>query len=230
MAFDTFKLNMTSFFLQTKGTTSAIPTIEQEDPNNPGTKIEVLNIDAELTKIARKIADEYHLTTITARQQSGGTFRSINVAVHSSTMEAAKEGIFLAILAVLKAMHKDGIKPSISLMLPIGLAVVSYWSTTLTPGSFLPTPPPLSPPVIAPVPGVLVNFPGNPRPIAKGFKDAFSKYDGEQDFDAALSKMLDDMINGFQNHLDTISGIYVGLVPAGLITIPVSSPWKGIKL
>ena len=230
MALDSFKLNMTSFFMQTKGTTLATPTIEQEDPNNPGTTIEVLNIDAELAKVARKITDEYHLAMSTARQQSGGTFRPINPAFYSSAMEAAKEGIFLAILGVLNAMHKKGVKPSITLMLPIGAAIVAYWSTSLTPGSFLPVPAPVTPPFVTPVPGVIVTFPGNPRPIAKGFKDAFSKYDAEQDFTIALSRMLDDLTDGFQKHLDSISGIYSGMIPAGLFVVPAVLPWKGIKV
>lgn len=55
MSFEIFKTNMTSFFLNTKESDLPTPTIEQEDPNNLGETIEVLDIDAELTKIARKI-------------------------------------------------------------------------------------------------------------------------------------------------------------------------------
>lgn len=230
MSFEIFKTNMTSFFLNTKESDLPTPTIEQEDPNNLGETIEVLDIDAELTKIARKITEEYHLAIATALQQSGATARPINPALYNSGMNSAKELIFAAILAALMAMHKKGAKPSNVLMLPIGAAVIAYWSVALTPGSFLPVPMPTTPLYTAPSPGTLVLFPGNPRPIVKGFKNAFSKYDNERDFNTALSNMLDDMIKGFEDHLATISGIYIGLVPAGLVLIPTPVPWKGIKV
>jgi len=230
MSFEIFKTNMTSFFLNTKESDLPTPTIEQEDPNNLGETIEVLDIDAELTKIARKITDEYHLAMASAIQESGGTFRPINPAIYNAGMNSAKELIFAAILAVLITMHKKGAKPSTVLMLPIGAAVIAYWTVALSPGSFLPVPMPFAPPYTAPSPGTLVLFPGNPRPIVKGFKDAFSKYDNERDFNVALSNMLDDIIKGFKDHLATVSGIYVGLVPAGLVLVPTPTTWKGVKV
>lgn len=240
MAFSTFKTNMTLFFQQKNGTASGVippedmpvsDMIEIPDPQDPEKTIEVLDTDKELRKLARAITDEYHLAVGTAYQQKGGTSRPINPAIYNGPMKAAKEGIFLAILAVLKVMHSDkGPKPSTVLMLPIGAAVIAYWSTALVPGSFLPAPMPVTPPYTAPSPGSIVLFPGNPRPIAKGFKDAFSKYDNERDFNTALSKMLDDIIKGFEDHLASVSGIYVGLVPAGPAIIPTVTPWKGVKV
>jgi hypothetical protein len=242
MAFSTFKTNMTLFFQQKNGTASAVGAIPPEDmplpdmiaipdPEDPEETIEVLDTDKELRKLARTITDEYHLAIGTAYQQKGGTSRLINPAIYNGPMNTAKEGIFLAILAVLKAMHSDkGPKPSTVLMLPIGAAVIAYWSMALVPSSFLPVPMPLTPPFTTPAPGSILLFPGNPRPIAKGFKDAFSKYDNERDFDEALSKMLDDIIKGFEDHLASVSGIYVGLVPAPPVIIPMVMPWKGVKV
>jgi hypothetical protein len=240
MSFELFKTNMTLFFQEKNGTASGVIPPEDmpvsdmttvPDPENPEETIEVLDTDKELRKLARKIADEYHLTVGTAYQEKGGTFRPINPAIYNGPMKTAKEGIFLAILAVLKVMHSDkGPKPSTVLMLPIGAAVIAYWSTALVPGSFLPVPMPLTPPYSAPSPGSILLFPGNPRPIAKGFKDAFSKYDNERDFNTALSKMLDDIIKGFEDHLASVSGIYIGLVPAPPVVIPTVIPWKGVKV
>jgi len=237
MAFDSFKINMNLYFQGTNGTASGVIPAEdmpspllipEPDPNDPTQTVEVLDIDSEMKKTANKIAEEYHLAISTARQEHLGTIRPINPAVYNAAMETAKQGIATAILGVLKTMHSTGIKPSIPLMLPIGAAVVLYWSTTLTPGSFLPIP--TIPPITTPAPGTLVLFPGNPVPVARGFKNAFSKYDNEQDFNTALSKMLNDLVEGFQNHLETISGIYVGLVPAPPVLIPTVIPWKGITV
>lgn len=243
MSFELFKTNMTLFFQQKNGSAvvgpggdSLIPPEDMPlsdmttipDPENPEETIEVLDTDKELRKLARKITDEYHLATAVARQTKLGTSRVINPAVHNGLMNTAKEGIFLAILAVLKTMHSDkGPKPSTILMLPIGLAVVAYWAVTLAPGSFSPLP--AIPTTATPAPGTIVLFPGSPRPIAKGFKDAFSKYDNERDFNTALSKMLDDIIAGFEEHLDSITGIYIGLQP-GIPPIPIVTPWKGVKV
>lgn len=240
MGFEIFKANMTMFFQQKNGTASGVISPEDmplpdmitiPDPENPEETIEVLDTDKELKKLARAITDEYHLAVGTAHQQSGGTSRLINPAIYNGPMNVAKEGIFLAVLASLKAMHSEkGPKPSIALMLPIGTAIVAYWSAALVPGSFLPIPMPLTPPYTSPAPGSIMLFPGNPRPIAKGFKDAFSKYDNERDFNIALSKMLDDIIKGFEDHLDSISGIYVGLVPVPPVVIPTALQWKGVKV
>ena len=240
MSFELFKTNMTTFFKSKNGSASGVippedmpvsDMIEIPDPQDPEKTIEVLDTDKELRKLARKITDEYHLTISTAIQQSGGTIRPINPAIHNSALNTAKEAIFLAILGVLKVMHAErGPKPSIPLMLPIGAAVVAYWAAAMTPGTFLPVPMPLTPLYTSPAPGTLVLFPGNPKPVAKGFKDAFSKYDNERDFNTALSKMLDDIIKGFEDHLASVSGIYVGLVPVGITVVPIVTPWKGVKV
>jgi hypothetical protein len=240
MSFELFKTNMTSFFQNKNGSASGVipaedmpvsDMIEIPDPQDPEKTIEVLDTDKELRKLARKITDEYHLAIAASIQQVGGTARPINPAIYNSAMNTAKEAIFLAILGVLKVMHSDkGPKPSVPLMLPIGAAVVAYWAAAMSPGAFLPVPMPLTPIYTAPAPGVLVLFPGNPRPIAKGFKDAFSKYDNERDFNEALSKMLDDIIKGFEDHLASVSGIYVGLVPVGITVVPIVTPWKGITV
>lgn len=227
---------MTTFFQNKNGSASGVipaedmpvsDMIEIPDPQDPEKTIEVLDTDKELRKLARKITDEYHLAIGTSIQQ----VRPINPAIYNNAMNPAKEAIFLAILGVLKVMHSDkGPKPSIPLMLPIGAAVVAYWTAAMVPGAFSPLPMPLAPPYTTPTPGVLVLFPGNPKPIAKGFKDAFSKYDNERDFNIATSKMLDDIIKGFKDHLASISGIYVGLVPAGPVFIPTPISWKGITV
>lgn len=243
MAFDTFKINMGLFFKVKNG--SASGQISAEDMPAPF-MVDILDdagnivgqefdggesgVDFEMRKLARKITDEYHKSIATAYQQVGGTARPINPALYNGAMNAAKEGIFLAIFNVLKIMHSTGAKPSIAMMLPIGVAVVAYWTVALTPGSFLPVPMPLTPVYTSPAPGTLVIFPGNPRPIAKGFKDAFSKHDNEREFNTALVKMLNDLVEGFENHLASISGVYVGLVPVPPVVIPMVTPWKGIKV
>lgn len=242
--FNTFKTNMTLFFQTKNGTASGVISPEDmpepfmvdivdEDGNVIGQEFNggEEGIESELKKLAKAIADEYHLAIGTAYQQKGGTSRLINPAVYNGPMLSAKQGIESAILGVLKAMHSEkGPKPSIVLMLPIAASIIAYWSTALSPGSFLPVPMPLTPLYTSPSPGTIVLFPGNPRPIAKGFKDAFSRHDNERDFNTALSKMLDDIIKGFEDHLASISGIYIGMVPAPPTIVPVVLPWKGVKV
>jgi len=233
MSFELFKTNMTTFFQNKNGSASGVipaedmpvsDMIEIPDPQDPEKTIEVLDTDKELRKLARKITDEYHLAIGTSIQQ----VRPINPTIYNEAMNTAKEAIFLAILGVLKIMHSDkGPKPSVPLMLPIGTAVVAYWTFAMAPGAFLPLPPVSVSPT--PAPGVIVLFPGNPKPIAKGFKDAFSKYDNERDFNIATSKMLDDIIKGFKDHLASISGIYVGL-STSVPPLPIITPWKGITV
>lgn len=233
MSFEIFKANMTLFFQGTNGSASGVSSPadmpisamkEIPDPLDPTKTIKVLDTDIELAKTAKAIADEYHLAILSAFQGP----RKLNPATHSGPLNGLKNGIFLAILAALKVMHTTGAKPSTLLMMPIGAAVVAYWAGTMVPGSFSPLP---APPVYTVYsPGVVVLFPGDPRPIVKGFKNAFSKYDGELDFNIALSKMLDDIIDGFKQHLNTVSGIYFGMAPAGVAVVPVVTPWKGITV
>lgn len=237
MSWDVFKANMTEFLKNRNATASGVSS--PEDMPAPF-MIDVLDAEGnvigqefdggeegqakELAEIAMKFADEYHLAILSAKQGP----RPIVSAFHSSTLEPLKGAIFTAIWLALRRMQGKGDKPSTILMVPIGAAVVAYWAATMVPGSIAAVP--LPPGYTSPSPGVQVLFPGNPRPIVKGFKDAFSKYDNEEDFNTAVSKMLDDIIKGFKDHLASVSGIYIGLVPAGPGVLPLVTPWKGITV
>ena len=237
MSWSVFKSNMTDFLLNDTNATAAgnkspedmpapfmVPIFDEEgnqigEEFAPGDEGE----DFELNKLAMKFAEEYHLAITSAREGN----RPIISGFHSATMQPLKLGIALAIKLALKRSQQKGDKPSMILMLPIGLAVVAYWTVAMVPSSFSPLPPPAG--FSSPLTGVLVLVPGNPRPIAKGFINAFSKYNEEKEYTVAVSKMLDDIIDGFKQHLDSVSGIYFG-ISSTTPPVPLVKPWKGITV
>jgi len=236
MSWSIFKQNMTSF-LTNERNPSAAGIIDATDMPTPF-MVDILDtegnvigqeqdtgeagVDKELRLLAMKIADEYHNAIASSFQ---GT-RQISSAGHSA-LYSLRLGIFTAIFLALKRSQAKGDKPSTLFMTPIGLAVVAYWTAAMVPITFKKLPVPAG--ISSPITGVQILFPGNPRPIIKGFKDAFSKYNEERDYNIAVSKMLDDIINGFEKHLDSITGVYFGL-STSVPSFPVIIPWKGIKV
>ena len=237
MSWSVFKSNMTDFLLNDTNATAAgnkspedmpapfmVPIFDEEgnqigEEFAPGDEGE----DFELNKLAMKFAEEYHLAIVSAREGN----RPIISGFHSATMQPLKLGIALTIKLALKRSQQKGDKPSMLLMLPVGLAVVAYWAVAMVPGVFSPLPPPAG--FSSPIVGVTILFPGNPRPIAKGFIKAFSNYNEEKEYTVAVSKMLDDIIDGFKEHLDSISGIYFG-ISSSVPAVPLIKPWKGITV
>lgn len=237
MSWSVFKANMTDFLLNDTNATAAgnkspedmpapfmVPIFDEEgnqigEEFAPGDEGE----DFELNKLAMKFAEEYHKAIMSSRQQT----RPIISGFHTATMQPLKFGIALALKLALKRSQQKGDKPSMLLMLPVGLATVAYWAVAMVPGSYSPLPVPAG--IASPITGVIILFPGNPRPIAKGFVKAFSSYNEEKDYKVAVSKMLDDIINGFKQHLNSISGIYFGM-STSFPSVPIVKPWTGITV
>jgi hypothetical protein len=186
--------------------------------------------DAELVKIATTITNEYHNIVISTKETIAGSRRGFT-PIGIAALNGLKIGIQSAIFASLKTMQASNVKPNSAILSPIGAAVVAYWSGALVPGSINPIPMPVVPAYITPTPGSLIIFPGNPTPIIKGFKKAYSSnFDdsGNLSIEDVVAKMAKDLRDGFEAHANSVSGIYVGLIPA-VIPIPMVTPWKGMK-
>lgn len=190
--------------------------------NPPGTPEE------ELVNIAREITNLYHQVSISAMEGTTVTLKR-PLAAGVGLLEGAKPLIQAAIFTSLLTMQKTNIKPNMAIMSPIGAAVVAYWSTVMVPGSFNPFPaPPQYAVLSSPTPGVLVLFPGNPISVTNGFKNAFTSNLNIDTQDEAYQRMAQDIRNGLESHMNSISGIYVGLVP-GTPPFPLPTPWTGLK-
>lgn len=190
-----------------------------EEPGTP---------EIELIKIAEDITNLYHQVSISAMEGSIVTLKRPLAASGALLLSGAMAGIQAAIFASLLTMQKTNIKPNMALMSPIGAAVAAYWATTMVPLSFSPYPtPPLYVALSTPAPGVLVLFPGNPISVTNGFKKAFTRNYNTKSVDQAYADMAKDIRNGLEKHMQTISGIYVGLVP-GIPPFPLPTPWTGL--
>lgn len=217
MNWTTFETNIKDAFLERAGV--GIDPAEMPEPISP---------DVDLLVIAGKIANEYHKVA-KASVQGTSTKRTI-LPTRNAALLAASLGIQAAIFGALKVSQESGVKPNMALMMPIGAAVVAYWSVLLGPLSISPYPvPPAFTALQSPTPGPIVLFPGLPLPVAKGFKNAFSGKDNINTMEEAVEEIARDIRQGFENHMKTVSGIYVGLIPGPAFPIPLVEPWKGMK-
>lgn len=191
-----------------------------EEPGSP---------DVELIKIATTITDLYHQVAISSVEGTAITFKRPLTPVGTSLLTGAKIGIQSAIFAALKTMQLTNIKPNIALMAPIGAAVVTYWGTVALPGSISPFPtPPQYAALRAPLPGSLLFFPGNPISVTNGFKNAFTRNFNTNSQEQAYKDMASDIRKGLEQHMLTIAGAYIGLVP-GTPPFPLPTPWTGMR-
>jgi hypothetical protein len=193
----------------------------ESSEDSPGTPEE------EFVLIAREITDLYHQVSISVVEGTTATFkRPLTTGV--GFLEGAKPAIQAAIFSSLLTMQKTNIKPNMAIMSPIGAAVVAYWSTVMVPASFssFPTPPQYAA-LSSPAPGVLVIFPGNPLPVTNGFKNAFTSNLNIDTQDEAYQRMAKDIRDGFESHMLSITGTYIGLVP-GIPPFPLPTPWTGL--
>ena len=171
----------------------------------------------DFTVLAKKITDLYHTTAISAKETSQ---RNIFAP---AALEPGKTAIQSAIFASLNMMYNLNLKASVATLMPIGLAVSTYWVPAISPGIINTLPPQL--PAVAPSPGSIVTFTGNLVLVAQGFKKAYTSYDNETDFNVSLRKSAGDIRKGFENHMKTIAGTYVGTTP---VPAPVVIPWVGL--
>jgi len=171
----------------------------------------------ELTTLAEEITELYHNTAISA-VESGQ--RSI---LNKAALEPGKAAIQSAIVGSLSLMYNLNLKASIATLMPIGLATVAYWTPAISPGIINPAPPP---PPLVPSPGSTLVFPGNPVLVAQGFKKAYTSYENETDFNVSLRKSAGDIRTGFENHMNSLAGLYTGTSP---VPAPVVIPWNGLK-
>lgn len=185
--------------------------------------------DVELIKIATTITNEYHSAVISAKENIGGVSRGFS-PTGKLALEGLKLGIQAAIFTSLKTMQLSKVKPNNAILAPIGAAVVAYWSGVMVPMSINTMPMPLTPLYVTPSPGSLIVFPGNPAPIVRGFKKAYSSnYDtsGNLSIDDAFAKMANELRKGFEAHMNSVSGIYVGFTAVS--PAPIPTPWVGMK-
>ncbi len=174
---------------------------------------------ADLADLAKKIVDLYH---IEATNSVDGFFRPI---LARPLFEPGKAAIESAIVSSLTLMFNANLKPSIMSLSPIGLATAAYWAPAIIPGTISLSPP--TPPTTIPLPGSFVVFPGNPMAVTNGFYKAFTSYNNEGDFEASLSKVAQDITDGFSAHMTSIAGLWIGATPAYPI-VPVPIPWVGM--
>jgi hypothetical protein len=187
--------------------------------------------NVELLRIAETITNEYHSVVIKSKESIAGISRGFTPP-GINLLEGAMLGIQGAIFAALKTMQLSNIKPNMAILSPIGSAVVAYWSAVMVPGAIAPTPMPVAPPYLSPAPGSNITFPGNPAPVINGFKKALTlNYDDSGNITAeeGAANAAKDLREGFENHMKTVSGIYVGIVQVGLVPTPTPTPWLGMK-
>lgn len=185
--------------------------------------------DIELFNIATTITEMYHQVAISATEGTTITFKRSLTPIGIAALSASKIGIQTAIFASLKTMQLTNIKPNMALMSPIGAAVAAYWGTVAIPLSISPFPPPPQYAVLrAPVPGSLLFFPGNPISVTNGFKKAFTRNFNTKSQEQAYKDMASDIRNGLEQHMLTIAGAYIGLVP-GIPPFPLPTPWVGLR-
>ena len=191
-----------------------------EEPSSP---------DIELIKIATIITDLYHQVAISSVEGTLITFKRPLTPIGTGLLSGAKIGIQAAIFASLKTMQLTNIKPNMAIMSPIGAAVVAYWGAVAVPGSISPFPPPAQYVVLrAPLPGSLLFFPGNPISVTNGFKNAFTRNFNTNSQEQAYKDMASDIRKGLEQHMLSIAGAYIGLVP-GTPPFPLPTPWIGMR-
>jgi hypothetical protein len=191
-----------------------------EEPRSP---------DIELIKIATTITELYHQVAISSVEGTVATFKRPLTPIGIGLLSGAKLGIQATIFSALKTMQLTNIKPNMALMSPIGAAVVAYWGSVAVPGSISPFPPPAQYAVLrAPLPGSLLFFPGNPISVTNGFKNAFTRNFNTKSQDQAYKDMASDIRKGLEQHMLTIAGAYIGLVP-GTPPFPLPTPWTGMR-
>ena len=187
--------------------------------------------DVEFVQIAKEITNAYHNVVISSKETVVGVNRGFST-LGKTALTALKPGIQAAIFSSLKLMQASNIKPNTAILFPIGAAVISYWSGALVPLSISPLPMPVAPPYITPTPGSLLLFPGVPIPVVDGFKKAYSSNfndSGDLTSEDAFALMAKDIRDGFEAHMNSVTGIYVGLIPAAPIPIPMVTPWSGMR-
>ena len=217
MSWTKFENNLKQAFLDRAGI--GTDPDKRSEPSSP---------DIELLAIAAKIASEYHEMAKTSIH--GTTTKRPILPIKQAALKAASVGIQAAIFAALKTSQASNIKPNLALMMPIGAAVVAYWSVLLGPLSINPYPvPPAFTALQSPTPGPIVLFPGVPLPVANGFKKAFTGKDKFDTFEDAVDETVKDIRKGLEDHMNTVSGVYIGLIPGPLVPIPLVEPWKGMK-
>jgi len=191
-----------------------------EEPSSP---------DIELIKTATIITDLYHQVAIASVEGTLITFKRPLTPIGTGLLSGAKIGIQAAIFSALKTMQLTNIKPNMVLMSPIGAAVVAYWGAAAVPGSISPFPPPAQYAVLrAPLPGSLLFFPGNPISVTNGFKNAFTRNFNTNSQEQAYKDMASDIRKGLEQHMLSITGAYIGLVP-GTPPFPLPTPWTGMR-
>lgn len=107
--------------------------------------------------------------------------------------------------------EQDKTEPGFTLM-AIGFCL--YW----TGATFMPLPP--MPPMMTPITGAQVIFPGVPRGLDHDIKKAFQQGDA----DSVLQHLSIALIK----HQLTISGIYSGVLPSVPTPVPMILPWTGL--
>jgi len=191
-----------------------------EEPSSP---------DIELMDIAEDITDLYHQVAISSVEGTLITFKRPLTSIGTELLSGAKIGIQTAIFAALKTMQLTNIKPNMALMSPIGAAVVAYWGAAAVPGSISPSPAPTQYAVLnTPLPGSLLFFPGNPISVTNGFKNAFTRNFNTDSQEQAYKDMASDIRKGLEQHMLSIAGAYIGLVP-GTPPFPLPTPWTGMR-
>jgi hypothetical protein len=76
------------------------------------------------------------------------------------------------------------------------------------------------PPMMSPMAGVQVIFPGSPRGLDADIKKAFQQ--------GSTDAVLRSLANALIKHQFTISGIYSGILPSIPTPIPMILPWTGL--
>jgi len=185
--------------------------------------------DIELMYIAEDITDLYHQVAISSVEGTLITFKRPLTPIGTGLLTGAKGGIQAAIFASLKTMQLTNIKPNMAIMSPIGAAVVAYWGAAAVPGSISPFPAPTQYAVLStPLPGSLLFFPGNPISVTNGFKNAFTRNFNTNSQEQAYKDMASDIRKGLEQHMLSIAGAYIGLVP-GTPPFPLPTPWTGMR-
>lgn len=191
-----------------------------------GTDEEPSSIPADFLDLSNLIADLYYQVSISAVQ--GAIVPRALSPIATNMFLLLKPGLAGAIFMSLNTMFAANIRPSSVLMTPIGGATVAFWAAAMVPGSIYPLPPP--PPYAVlniPLPGSLLLFPGTPTPVINGFQQAFTN--NSTSTDASHAIMAREIRNGFEGHMDSLAGIYIGMIPVGLIPTPIPTPWIGME-
>ena len=190
-----------------------------------GTDEEPVVIPGDFLDLSNLIADLYYQVSISAVEGTVTTRALRPIATNMFLL--LKPGLAAAIFMSLNSMYAANIRPSTVLMAPIGGATVALWATAMIPGSIYPLPPPpLYAALRIPLPGSLLLFPGIPTPVSNGFKNAFTN--NSTSTNASHAIMAQEIRDGFEGHMDSLAGIYIGMVPVGGFPTPIPTPWIGL--